>query len=106
LGQDNIDRGIRATVVGYCSSCCSSAFIYRLFGVLADLALAAESRDLIALMSRSAFSCRCRHRGLCLPWHGRGRERAIFERIREELNNATRRRRAFARASTRRTPRS
>ena len=42
LGQDNIDRGIRATLIGYLLVVLFISFYYRLLGVLANVALLAQ----------------------------------------------------------------
>ncbi|HLF12321.1 MAG TPA: protein translocase subunit SecD [Gammaproteobacteria bacterium] len=51
LGQDNIDRGVRATILGYLLVILFIAFYYRVFGILADIALLGNLIMLIALMS-------------------------------------------------------
>ena len=60
LGQDNIDRGIEATMVGYLLVVLFIGIWYRAFGVIADIALLAN----IVMLDRvdvadSASSYRC-----------------------------------------------
>ncbi|HZF30531.1 MAG TPA: protein translocase subunit SecD [Gammaproteobacteria bacterium] len=89
LGQDNIDRGIRATIVGYLLVVLFIGFYYRMFGVLADLALAANLVMLIALMSRFGFQLSLPGIAGIVLTVGMAVDAnvLIFERIREELNN-------------------
>jgi len=51
LGKDNIAQGVRAFVWGFAALAIFMAFYYRLFGVIADLALALNVIILIALLS-------------------------------------------------------
>ena len=89
LGQDNIDRGIRATIVGYLLVVLFIGFYYRMFGILADIALAANLVMLIALMSRFGFQLSLPGIAGIVLTVGMAVDAnvLIFERIREELNN-------------------
>jgi preprotein translocase subunit SecD len=89
LGQDNIDRGMRATVVGYLLVVLFIGFYYRVLGVLADLALAANLVMLIALMSLFGFQLSLPGIAGIVLTVGMAVDAnvLIFERIREELNN-------------------
>jgi preprotein translocase subunit SecD len=51
LGQDNIKQGLEAFVWGFGALAVFMAFYYRLFGVIADIALAVNVVMLIALLS-------------------------------------------------------
>jgi preprotein translocase subunit SecD len=51
LGQDNIDTGIRATVIGMVLVAIFMMFYYRAFGIVANLALVANVILLVALLS-------------------------------------------------------
>ncbi len=51
LGQDNIDRGLRSCVVGYFAVVIFMLLYYKAFGLIANLALAANVVLLIALLS-------------------------------------------------------
>ncbi|HVS23916.1 MAG TPA: protein translocase subunit SecD [Gammaproteobacteria bacterium] len=89
LGQDNIDRGVRATIAGYVIVVLFIAFWYRLFGVIADIALFANVLMLIAAMS--AFQAQLSLPGIAgiVLTVGMAVDAnvLIFERIREELRN-------------------
>jgi preprotein translocase subunit SecD len=89
LGQDNIDRGIWATVLGYLLVVAFIGLYYRMFGVLADLALAANLVMLIALMSLFGFQLSLPGIAGIVLTLGMAVDAnvLIFERIREELNN-------------------
>lgn len=51
LGQENIDAGVRATVIGFLTVVVFMAFYYRLFGLVADLALFMNLVLVVAVMS-------------------------------------------------------
>jgi preprotein translocase subunit SecD len=89
LGQDNIDRGVRATIAGYVIVVLFIAFWYRLFGVIADLALLANVLMLIALMSIFQFQLSLPGIAGIVLTVGMAVDAnvLIFERIREELRN-------------------
>ncbi|MCI0591063.1 MAG: protein translocase subunit SecD, partial [Gammaproteobacteria bacterium] len=51
LGQDNIDRGFKSVIIGFMLVVVFMAFYYRLFGLVADLALALNVVLVVALLS-------------------------------------------------------
>jgi preprotein translocase subunit SecD len=51
LGQDNIDRGLRSCVAGFIAVTLFMALYYKIFGIIANLALLANVVLLIALLS-------------------------------------------------------
>ncbi|MGI9309435.1 MAG: protein translocase subunit SecD, partial [Gammaproteobacteria bacterium] len=51
LGQDNIDKGMRATVIGLALVMVFMAFYYRSFGLIADMALMTNLVLIVALLS-------------------------------------------------------
>ncbi len=51
LGQDNIDRGLRSCLVGFLAVVVFMALYYRVFGMIANLALALNVVLLVAIMS-------------------------------------------------------
>jgi preprotein translocase subunit SecD len=90
LGQENIDRGIDAVMIGYLLVVIFIGLWYRLFGVLANVALAFNVVMLVALMSLIPGAA------LTLPGIAGivltvgmsvDANVLIFERIREELGN-------------------
>ena len=89
LGQDNIDRGVRATIAGYVIVVLFIAVWYRLFGVIADIALFANVLMLIALMSIFQFQLSLPGIAGIVLTLGMAVDAnvLIFERIREELRN-------------------
>jgi preprotein translocase subunit SecD len=89
LGQDNIDRGVRATISGYVIVVLFIAVWYRLFGVIADIALFANVLMLIALMSIFQFQLSLPGIAGIVLTVGMAVDAnvLIFERIREELRN-------------------
>jgi preprotein translocase subunit SecD len=89
LGQDNIDRGVRATIAGYLIVVLFIAVWYRVFGIIADLALLANVLMLIALMSLFQFQLSLPGIAGIVLTVGMAVDAnvLIFERIREELRN-------------------
>jgi preprotein translocase subunit SecD len=89
LGQDNIDRGVQATILGYILVVLFIGFYYRVFGVLANIALAANVVMLIALMSLFGFQLSLPGIAGVVLTVGMAVDAnvLIFERIREELAN-------------------
>jgi preprotein translocase subunit SecD len=89
LGQDNIERGYQAILVGYALVVLFIGLYYRVFGVLANLALLANVVMLIALMS--IFQAVLTLPGIAgiVLTIGMAVDAnvLIFERIREELGN-------------------
>jgi preprotein translocase subunit SecD len=89
LGQDNIDRGVQATILGYLLVVLFIGFYYRVFGILANIALAANVVMLIALMSLTGFQLSLPGIAGIVLTVGMAVDAnvLIFERIREELAN-------------------
>jgi len=90
LGRDNIDRGINATLVGYLLVVLFIGLWYRIFGMLANIALFVNVIMIIAVMSLIPGAA------LTLPGIAGivltvgmsvDANVLIFERIREELGN-------------------
>jgi preprotein translocase subunit SecD len=90
LGQENIDRGVDAVIIGYLLVVAFIGLWYRLFGVLANIALAFNVVMIVALMSLIPGAA------LTLPGIAGivltvgmavDANVLIFERIREELGN-------------------
>jgi preprotein translocase subunit SecD len=89
LGQDNIDRGIRAVMFGYLLVVLFIAFYYRAFGILANIALLANVVMLVALMSLIQAALTLPGIAGIVLTMGMAVDAnvLIFERIREELAN-------------------
>jgi preprotein translocase subunit SecD len=89
LGQDNIDKGIKAMVVGTLAAFLFMAVYYKVFGLIADLALAANVIMLLALLS--VFGAALTLPGIAAVVLTVGMavdaNILIYERIREELRN-------------------
>jgi preprotein translocase subunit SecD len=89
LGRDNIAQGLRAFLWGFGALAVFMAFYYRLFGVIADLALAVNVIMLIALLS--IFQATLSLPGIAgiLLTVGMSVDANVLinERIREELRN-------------------
>ena len=89
LGQDNIDRGRRAVVIGFLLVMVFMALYYRLFGVVANLALMANVILIIALLSLVQAALTLPGIAGIVLTVGMAVDAnvLIFERIREELRN-------------------
>jgi preprotein translocase subunit SecD len=89
LGQDNIDRGIRATIVGYLLVVLFIGFWYGAFGIIADIALLANLVLLIAAMSLIQAQLSLPGIAGIVLTLGMAVDAnvLIFERVREELRN-------------------
>ena len=89
LGQDNIDRGIQATVIGYLLVLVFISFYYRLLGVLANVALLANVVMLVSIMSVVGFVLTLPGIAGIVLTMGMAIDAnvLIYERIREELRN-------------------
>jgi preprotein translocase subunit SecD len=90
LGQQNIDEGFKSVVIGFVLVMVFMALYYRLFGLVADLALAANLVLIVGIMSIIPYAT------LTLPGIAGivltvgmavDANVLIFERIREELRN-------------------
>jgi preprotein translocase subunit SecD len=89
LGQDNIERGRTAVLTGFFFVVLFMAFYYRVFGVIADLALFANLVLIIALLSMLQASLTLPGIAGIVLTVGMAVDAnvLIFERIREELRN-------------------
>ncbi len=89
LGQDNIDRGFRAVVIGLALVMVFMVVYYRGFGLVADLALVTNLALLIALLSMLQASLTLPGIAGIVLTVGMAVDAnvLIFERIREELRN-------------------
>jgi preprotein translocase subunit SecD len=89
LGQDNIDRGRLAVIVGFVLVIVFMAVYYRLFGVIANLALIANVILIIALLSLVQAALTLPGIAGIVLTVGMAVDAnvLIFERIREELRN-------------------
>ena len=69
LGQDNIDQGLRSVIIGFCLVLGFMAFWYRGFGLVANLALAANLVLIVAVLSMlQATLTLPASRASCSPW--------------------------------------
>lgn len=89
LGQDNIQRGVRATVFGYFLVVLFIGLYYRVFGMLANIALLTNATMLVALMSLLPTALTLPGIAGIVLTIGMAVDAnvLIFERIREELRN-------------------
>jgi len=89
LGQDNIDRGRLAVIIGFVLVMIFMAVYYRLFGVIANLALIANVVLIIALLSLVQAALTLPGIAGIVLTVGMAVDAnvLIFERIREELRN-------------------
>jgi preprotein translocase subunit SecD len=89
LGQDNIDKGIRAMVFGMAAAFLFMAVYYKLFGVIADLVLLANVVTLTALLSLVGAALTLPGIAAVVLTVGMAVDAniLIYERIREELRN-------------------
>jgi preprotein translocase subunit SecD len=89
LGQDNIDRGMNAIIIGFGLVVIFMAFYYRSFGLIADLALLTNLVLMVALLSMLQASLTLPGIAGIVLTVGMAVDAnvLIFERIREELRN-------------------
>jgi preprotein translocase subunit SecD len=89
LGQDNIDRGFESVVVGFVLVLIFMAVYYRLFGLVADLALTANLVLIVAIMSKLQATLTLPGIAGIVLVVGMAVDAnvLIFERIREEIRN-------------------
>ena len=89
LGQDNIDKGLRAILIGFGLVVLFMAVYYRGFGIIADAALLANLVFIVALLSMLQASLTLPGIAGILLTLGMAVDAnaLIFERIREELRN-------------------
>ena len=98
LGKDNIDKGIKAMVFGMLAAFIFMGFYYRMFGLIADLALAANVILLTALLSLFGAALTLPGIAAVVLTVGMAVDAniLIYERIREELRNGVTPRAAIA----------
>ena len=89
LGKDNIDQGFSSTVIGFVAVLLCMAFFYRGFGMIANLALAANLVLIIAILSMMQATLTLPGIAGIVLTVGMAVDAnvLIFERIREELRN-------------------
>jgi preprotein translocase subunit SecD len=89
LGQDNIDKGIKAMVFGMLAAFIFMLVYYKVFGIIADLALAANVVLLTALLSILGSALTLPGIAAVVLTVGMAVDAniLIYERIREELRN-------------------
>jgi len=89
LGQDNIDRGFKSVVIGFVAVLLFMAVYYRVFGLVANLALFANLVLLISLLSMLGATLTMPGIAGIVLTVGMAVDAnvLIFERIREELRN-------------------
>ena len=89
LGQDNIDKGVNAMVFGMLAAFVFMAVYYKVFGLIADLTLAANVVMLTALLSLLGAALTLPGIAAVVLTVGMAVDAniLIYERIREELRN-------------------
>jgi preprotein translocase subunit SecD len=98
LGQDNIDKGINAMVFGMLAAFIFMGIYYKIFGLIADLALAANVVLLTAILSWAGVALTLPGIAAVVLTVGMAVDAniLIYERIREELRNGVTPRAAIA----------
>jgi preprotein translocase subunit SecD len=98
LGQDNIDKGVHAMVFGMLAAFIFMAIYYKVFGLIADLTLAANVVLLVALLSMLGAALTLPGIAAVVLTVGMAVDAniLIYERIREELRNGVSPRAAIA----------
>ncbi|HET7223211.1 MAG TPA: protein translocase subunit SecD, partial [Rhodanobacteraceae bacterium] len=91
LGQDNIRKGERAVILGLALVLIAAAFYYRLFGLVADIALVFNLLILIAVMSAIGVTLTMPGIAGIVLTLGMAIDANVLicERIREELRNGS-----------------
>ena len=89
LGQDNIDQGFRSVIIGFAVVLVVMAFYYKVFGLVANLALTANLVLVVALLSMLGATLTLPGIAGIVLTVGMAVDAnvLIFERIREELRN-------------------
>ncbi len=89
LGQDNIDQGFRSVMIGFAVVLLIMAFYYKVFGLVANMALTANLVLVIALLSLLGATLTLPGIAGIVLTVGMAVDAnvLIFERIREELRN-------------------
>ena len=98
LGQDNINKGITAMVFGMAAAFLFMGIYYKIFGVIADITLAANVVLLTALLSKVGVALTLPGIAAVVLTVGMAVDAniLIYERIREELRNGVTPRAAIA----------
>jgi preprotein translocase subunit SecD len=91
LGQDNIRKGERAVILGLALVLIAAAFYYRLFGLVADIALTFNLLILVAVMSAVGVTLTMPGIAGIVLTLGMSIDANVLicERIREELHNGS-----------------
>lgn len=89
LGQDNIDRGFRAILIGFLAVIVFMALYYRWFGIIANVALLSNLLFIVAVLSLAGASLTLPGIAGIVLTVGMAVDAnvLIFERIREELRD-------------------
>jgi preprotein translocase subunit SecD len=89
LGRENIDQGFKSVVIGFCAVLVFMAFYYRVFGLVADLALTLNLVLIVAILSMLQATLTLPGIAGIVLTVGMAVDAnvLIFERIREELRN-------------------
>ncbi len=89
LGRENIDQGFKSVVIGFCAVLVFMALYYRVFGLVADLALALNLVLIVAILSMLQATLTLPGIAGIVLTVGMAVDAnvLIFERIREELRN-------------------
>jgi preprotein translocase subunit SecD len=89
LGKENIDQGFKSVVIGFCAVLVFMALYYRVFGLVADLALALNLVLIVAVLSMLQATLTLPGIAGIVLTVGMAVDAnvLIFERIREELRN-------------------
>ncbi|NNG11817.1 MAG: protein translocase subunit SecD, partial [Halobacteria archaeon] len=89
LGRENIDQGFKSVIIGFCAVLVFMALYYRVFGLVADLALALNLVLIVAILSMLQATLTLPGIAGIVLTVGMAVDAnvLIFERIREELRN-------------------
>jgi preprotein translocase subunit SecD len=89
LGKDNIEQGFKSVLIGFCAVLVFMAVYYRLFGLVADLALTLNLVVIVAVLSMLQATLTLPGIAGIVLTVGMAVDAnvLIFERIREELRN-------------------
>jgi preprotein translocase subunit SecD len=89
LGKDNIEQGFKSVLIGFCAVLVFMAVYYRVFGLVADMALALNLVLIIAILSMLQATLTLPGIAGIVLTVGMAVDAnvLIFERIREELRN-------------------
>jgi preprotein translocase subunit SecD len=89
LGKDNIDQGFNSVLIGFCAVLVFMAVYYRIFGLVADLALTLNLVVIVAILSMLQATLTLPGIAGIVLTVGMAVDAnvLIFERIREELRN-------------------